>query len=140
MSDCLFCKIAAGEIPSNKVYEDEVCLVVLLKKLVVGEWRPEEGASLDLRSESMDAFWDSLASQVAYGDRGLEASGSSQAPAMSVEERFARDQRIAALRNEIARLDARSRREKQFNKKNQLFAQVKELKAKLAELERKGQA
>lgn len=25
MSDCLFCKIAAGEIPSNKVYEDELC-------------------------------------------------------------------------------------------------------------------
>lgn len=23
MSDCLFCKILAGEIPSNKVYEDE---------------------------------------------------------------------------------------------------------------------
>ena len=26
MSDCLFCKIAAGEIPSSKVYEDEKCL------------------------------------------------------------------------------------------------------------------
>ena len=25
MSDCLFCKIIAGEIPSNKVYEDDVC-------------------------------------------------------------------------------------------------------------------
>lgn len=24
MNDCLFCKIAAGEIPSSKVYEDEV--------------------------------------------------------------------------------------------------------------------
>ena len=23
MNDCLFCKIAAGEIPSTKVYEDE---------------------------------------------------------------------------------------------------------------------
>ena len=23
MEDCLFCKIIAGEIPSNKVYEDE---------------------------------------------------------------------------------------------------------------------
>ncbi|AXK39166.1 HIT domain-containing protein [Crenobacter cavernae] len=23
MSDCLFCKIAAGQIPSNKVYEDD---------------------------------------------------------------------------------------------------------------------
>ena len=25
MSDCLFCKIVKGEIPSNKVYEDELC-------------------------------------------------------------------------------------------------------------------
>lgn len=25
MSDCLFCKIVAGEIPSSKVYEDELC-------------------------------------------------------------------------------------------------------------------
>ena len=24
-SDCLFCKIVAGEIPSSKVYEDDVC-------------------------------------------------------------------------------------------------------------------
>ena len=23
MTDCLFCKIAAGDIPSNKVYEDD---------------------------------------------------------------------------------------------------------------------
>lgn len=121
-------------------YEGEVCLAVLLKKLVVGEWMPEGDASLDLRSESMDAFWDSLASQVAYGDRGLELDSSSQALAMSVEERFARDQRMAALRVEIARLDARCRREKQFNKKNQLFAQAKELRAKLAELEREGRA
>ena len=26
MSDCLFCKIIAGEIPSTKVYEDELVL------------------------------------------------------------------------------------------------------------------
>ncbi len=26
MEDCLFCKIIAGEIPSKKVYEDDVCL------------------------------------------------------------------------------------------------------------------
>ena len=25
MSDCLFCRIAAGEIPSTKLYEDELC-------------------------------------------------------------------------------------------------------------------
>lgn len=27
MSDCLFCKIIAGEVPSNKVYEDDRVLV-----------------------------------------------------------------------------------------------------------------
>jgi histidine triad (HIT) family protein len=25
MDDCLFCKIIAGEVPSNRVYEDELC-------------------------------------------------------------------------------------------------------------------
>lgn len=25
MSDCLFCKIIAGEIPSSRVYEDDLC-------------------------------------------------------------------------------------------------------------------
>ena len=25
MSDCLFCKIISGEIPSDKVYEDDLC-------------------------------------------------------------------------------------------------------------------
>ena len=25
--DCLFCKIIVGDIPSNKIYEDEMCLV-----------------------------------------------------------------------------------------------------------------
>lgn len=26
MSDCLFCKIAQGQIPSSKIYEDALCL------------------------------------------------------------------------------------------------------------------
>lgn len=26
MQDCIFCKIAAGEIPSTKVYEDDLCI------------------------------------------------------------------------------------------------------------------
>ena len=29
MTDCLFCKIASGEIPSKKVYEDSHCLAFL---------------------------------------------------------------------------------------------------------------
>ena len=29
MDDCLFCKIVSGEIPSAKVYEDDVCYCLL---------------------------------------------------------------------------------------------------------------
>ena len=29
MSDCLFCSIVAGEVPSHNVYEDDVCLAFL---------------------------------------------------------------------------------------------------------------
>ena len=29
MSDCLFCKIIHGEIPTTKVYEDDQCLAFL---------------------------------------------------------------------------------------------------------------
>ena len=59
MSECLFCKIAAGEIPSKKAYEDEQCLafydidpqapthfLVIPKKHIVscGEVTPENSA------------------------------------------------------------------------------------------------
>ena len=29
MADCLFCKIIAGEIPSDKLYEDDLVVVIL---------------------------------------------------------------------------------------------------------------
>ena len=35
MSDCLFCKISAGEIPSNKVYEDDLCYAVTAENSAV---------------------------------------------------------------------------------------------------------
>lgn len=50
MSDCLFCKIAAGEIPSQKVYEDDRVLafrdiapqapvhVLVIPKKHIGGW------------------------------------------------------------------------------------------------------
>lgn len=28
MDDCLFCKIIAGDIPSDRVYEDDLCIVI----------------------------------------------------------------------------------------------------------------
>ena len=134
----------ANAIPNKLLfvctYEGEACLAVQLKKLVVGEWAPLEGLELDLRSDDMDAFWDSLASQVAYCDKGLADTpgASTGGVSMSVEERFAHDEKLRALRDEIAKLDTKCRKEKQFNKKNALLKQLAEKRAKLAEFERDG--
>lgn len=57
MNDCLFCKIAAGEIPSDKVYEDEDVLafrdiapqapvhVLVIPKKHVSGWYDAQGES-----------------------------------------------------------------------------------------------
>ena len=36
MSDCLFCRIVAGEIPARRVYEDETCVAFL----DINPWQP----------------------------------------------------------------------------------------------------
>lgn len=86
-----------------------------------------DGLTLDLRAESIDAVWDSLASQVVYGDTGDKSA--------SVEERFEVDARLKALHNELARIEARGRKERQVARKNALFDKAKELKRQIADIE-----
>lgn len=66
MNDCLFCKIAAGEIPSTKVYEDETTLafrdinpqapvhVLVIPKKHVSGWYDAQNES-DARAGAPDA-------------------------------------------------------------------------------------
>ena len=108
-------------------YGDEACLAVLLKALVVGEWRPLNGLGLELGTQDLDAAWDSLASQVAFGDVGEAA--------VSVEERAERAARLAELRAELARAEARGRKERQVARRNAMFEKVKELKRRIADIE-----
>ena len=109
-------------------FNEEVCLAVMLKRIAVGEWQGIKDASLPLKATSMDGVWDSIASQVAYGDTGSEAA--------TVEERFAADAKIKALREELAKTEARGRKEKQPARKNALFDQVQGLKRQIADIER----
>lgn len=107
--------------------DGEACLAVMLKRLVVGPWRPFDDLALDVSAGSIDAVWDSLASQVAYGDAGSGAE--------TVEERFEADSRLKALRDELARIEARGRKERQVARKNALFDKAKELKRQIAAIE-----
>lgn len=108
-------------------FDDEVRLAVMLKRIAVGPWRPFDDLALNVSAGSIDAVWDSLASQVAYGDAGSGAE--------TVEERFEADSRLKALRDELARVEARGRKERQVARKNALFDKVKELKRQIAAIE-----
>lgn len=111
-----------------RTFNDEVRLAVMLKEIAVGEWRSVENVSLTLKATSMDGVWDSIASQVAYGDTGSETA--------TVDERFAADAKLKALREELAKTEARGRKEKQSARKNALFDQVQGLKRQIADIER----
>jgi hypothetical protein len=108
-------------------FNDEVRLAVMLKRIAVGEWQSAGVTSLTLKATSMDEVWDSIASQVAYGDTGSETA--------TVDERFAADAKLKALRDELARVEARGRKERQVARKNALFDKAKQLKRQIAVIE-----
>ena len=103
------------------------CLAVMLKRLVVGSWCSLDCLTLDVNVSDVDAVWDSLASQVVYNDVG----GGSE----TVEERFEADAKLKALHEELARIEARGRKERQVARKNALFDKAKELKRQIAAIE-----
>lgn len=105
----------------------QACLAVMLTRLVVGPWRPLGSLSLNVSADSVDEIWDSLASQVAYGDSGAGPE--------TVEERFEADARLKALHEELARVEACGRKERQVVRKNALFDKVKVLKRQIADIE-----
>ena len=109
-------------------FEQECALAVKLGSLAVGAWQKTETAKAELRVQSMDALWDSLASYVAYGDAGSEHE--------TVEERFANDAKLSAMKEELEKLHVRRKKEKQYAKKNAMFEQAKELEAQIAAFEK----
>lgn len=109
-------------------HREEICLAVMLKELVVGPWSRVDGLTLEVNTGSMDLVWDSIASQVAYGDAGDGTR--------TVEERFTEDARLKALREELAKVEARGRKERQLARKNAQFDRARGLKRQIADIEK----
>ncbi|MDO4899179.1 DUF4391 domain-containing protein [Actinomyces sp.] len=81
--------------------------------------------TLDLAGKNLDTAWDSICSQVIFGD----ANGT------DVDARVDHAKRRADLEEEIAKLDAACRKARQINRKNELFAQLKARQRELRQLE-----
>lgn len=78
MSDCLFCKIAAGEIPSKKVYEDDKILAFYdiapmapVHVLVIPKAHIDSVAAITEENTSLVAYIFTVIPQIAQ-DLGLK--------------------------------------------------------------------
>ena len=76
---------------------------------------------LNLVGRSLDEVWDSVCAHIIFGD----ADGS------NIDARIDSMRRRAALEEEITTLEARARKAKQINRKNELFTQLTQKKREL---------
>ena len=98
-------------------------LAVRAQGVKFGPWTQPDHLTLAIKGETLDAVWDAIVSQVAFGDTGKTG--------MSVEARIALAERIAALEKLVRELDTKCRKAKQIGKKNELFAQMRKAEAEL---------
>ena len=108
-------------------WDGRACLAVLLGNVVVGQWQDAGEITLRRDPTGMDQTWDRMASQAAYGDEGRAG--------VTVEERHATDKKIKRLKEQLAKVEARHRKEKQFARRNRLFDEVKALQEEIRQLE-----
>lgn len=90
------------------------------------DWLPLDGLTLKFEGLNLDAVYESLARQISGGR--LSADG-------DIEEAVERDMRRQKLERNIAALEKKLLREKQFNKQVELNADLKRLKKELEELQ-----
>ena len=98
-------------------------LAVRVQGAKFGPWTQPDQLALKVQGSTLDAVWDAIVSQVAFGDTGSAT--------VSVEERLALTEKIAALEKLVRKLDTKCRKARQIGKKNELFAQMRRAEAEL---------
>lgn len=92
------------------------------------EWLPETNLPVHLDGLNIDAVYENFVRQIA-GD-ALQAA----TPHESLKESVARDDRRDALQKQIAKLQAKIRKEKQLNRQIEMNTELKKLRRKLEDL------
>lgn len=100
-------------------------LLVRRDRLYETTWLPCGVASVELRGTTLSELWDSLCSQVVFGN----------SEPGDFAGRVERKSRIEVLQSELAAVDKKRKNEKQIAKRNALFDRAREIKRELARLE-----
>ena len=122
-------ELVARSIPNKLLFVcqiDESCkLFVRRDRLYETEWMPTDDAELELAGSTLGELWDSISSQVVFGD----------ANSVDLAGRLERKRRIEALRLELEQVERKRKSEKQIAKRNALFDRKRAIEAELSRLE-----
>jgi hypothetical protein len=86
------------------------------------DWQPLDGLTLKFEGLNLDAVYENLARQISGGRLGKDGD---------IEEAVDRDKQRQKLERDIAALEKKLLREKQFNRQVELNSQLKRLRAEL---------
>lgn len=110
-------------------FEDKQQLAMYSGKLYRTEWLPADEIQLEAKGQNILQIWESFVEQIALTEEKPAA-----AP-MTIEERLRRQEQIAKLQKDLAKLERMTRKEIQPKKKFELYQQVQALKKQLEEVE-----
>lgn len=96
------------------------------------DWMPETELALAINGLSLDAVYDGLVRQIA------KLQGESWSAEYSIEENIQRSAECEKLRKQIAALENKIRKEKQFNRQVEMNAELKRLKARSEQVKASG--
>ena len=122
-------ELVARSIPNKLLFvclTDESCKLLVRRDLLYEtEWMPADNAKLELVGSTLGELWDSIASQVIFGD----------ASSVDLSGRLERKKRIKALKLELDQVNRKRKSEKQIAKKNALFDRKRAIEEELFRLE-----
>lgn len=110
-------------------HEDARQLALYRGRLRRGPWVAAGAETLTARGFSLAEVWDGFAEQIALG---AEPPGA--APGLTIDQRLARQDQVAALTAQVAKAEAAAWREKQPQKRFALHSRARELKQELEDL------
>lgn len=121
--------LIAKSVPNKQLFacitDDAVKLLVKRDRLYETAWLPRGEAAVELRGASLDELWDSLSSQVVFGNSEPD----------DFVGRVERKGRIEALRKELTAVNKKRKKEKQVSRRNALFDRKRTIEAELSRLE-----
>lgn len=118
----LLTKLIPQKMVIALMHYEQVQFAIFHERLFLTPWQPADEASLPLNGLSLDDVWQSFVTNI--GDIDIKDGN-------TLTEQIALDEQQEKLRKQIAALETKLNKEKQYNIQRQIFAEIKELKKQL---------